>query len=163
MTFSPTLPNNSFIRSRDYVHEKIQDPEKILKVVRTILGRFQKKHKAVSGSSLAGIGLTGQMHGIIYVDRQGEAVSPLYTWQDSRAGKIFKNGKTYCDEMLKRTGYTIFSGYGLATHFYNIQKQLVPKGAVKLCTIHDLVAMKLAENNVPSLTLRMQRAWVYLI
>ena len=26
------------------------------------------------------IGLTGQMHGMLYVDEDGAAVSPLYTW-----------------------------------------------------------------------------------
>ena len=26
------------------------------------------------------IGLTGQMHGIVYIDKEGTCVSPLYTW-----------------------------------------------------------------------------------
>ena len=32
----------------------------------------------------ASIGLTGQMHGIVYLDREGRCISPLYTWQDGR-------------------------------------------------------------------------------
>lgn len=28
------------------------------------------------------VGLTGQMHGIVYVDAAGQLLSPLYTWQD---------------------------------------------------------------------------------
>ena len=40
------------------------------------------------------IGLTGQMHGMLYVDKDGEAVSPLYTWQDGRGGAPLADGRS---------------------------------------------------------------------
>ena len=36
---------------------------------------------------LSGLG-SQQMHGIVYVDKEGNCVSPLYTWQDAR-GSIY--------------------------------------------------------------------------
>ena len=48
------------------------------------------------------IGLTGQMHGMLYVNGEGQAVSPLYTWRDGR-GVLPGNGGS-CAEQLRRTG-----------------------------------------------------------
>ena len=42
------------------------------------------------------IGVTGQMHGILYLDGEGNAVSPLYTWQDAR-------GDAPCEKKHRRT------------------------------------------------------------
>ena len=59
--------------------EKLQSPEEILTDVFWILEDVKRKY-----AGIAGIGLTGQMHGILYVNSEGAAVSPLYTWQDVR-------------------------------------------------------------------------------
>ena len=34
------------------------------------------------------------MHGIVYIDSNGEAVSNLINWQDKRADKVLENGKS---------------------------------------------------------------------
>ncbi|MFH5183885.1 FGGY family carbohydrate kinase [Paenibacillus sp. TAB 01] len=55
--------------------EHCQDSDRIWRTVREVLAELS------SGKvEIGGIGLTGQMHGILYVDSQGDAVSPLYTW-----------------------------------------------------------------------------------
>ncbi len=46
-----------------------------------------------------GIGFTGQMHGMLYVDASGMAVSPLYTWQDGSGEIPLEDGRT-CVEIL---------------------------------------------------------------
>ena len=43
---------------------------------------------------IAVIGITGQMHGIVYTDCNGMAISPLYTWQDGR-GNLPYGDTTY--------------------------------------------------------------------
>lgn len=63
--------------------ERLQDPELIVKQVEHILDRLLAQRPEV-----AGIGLTGQMHGIVYLDTNGRAIGPLYTWQDGRAGQL---------------------------------------------------------------------------
>lgn len=40
------------------------------------------------------VGLTGQMHGIVYVDAAGQLLSPLYTWQDETGAQPGPDGKS---------------------------------------------------------------------
>ena len=90
------------------------------------------------------IGLTGQMHGIVYLNAGGIAVSPLYTWQDGRGALPYQNS-TYAAHLGS------FSGYGNVTDFYNRQNDLVPKAAVTYCTIQDYLGMRLCGNQAPIL------------
>ena len=133
-----TKKNDSFLHTGN-AWERIQSPEYIrntaLETVKTLIAQ----HPDVKC-----IGVTGQMHGIVYIDQEGNAVSPLYTWQDERGNQPYKDGETYVQYLCRMSGYALASGYGLVTHFYNTVNGLVPKNAAKLCTIHDYVAMKLA-------------------
>ena len=61
------------------------------------------------------VGLTGQMHGIVYVDAAGQLLSPLYTWQDETGAQPGANGKSMAARLTARTGYPLASGYGLVT------------------------------------------------
>lgn len=115
--------------------EKLQNPHTILKKVRDILEKLLCEH-------VVSIGVTGQMHGILYVDEAGRAVSPLYTWQDERGNLAFE-GSTYAEHVSS------YSGYGSVTHFYNCHNGLIPENACALCTISDYVAMQLAGRHKP--------------
>ncbi len=137
---SITRENNASVES-SHVWEKIQDATIIYQVVSDIIGEFFGRY-----SNIKGIGFSGQMHGMLYVNEEGYAISPLYTWQDERASQIYKNDKTYAEYLSDTTGYSLATGYGLVTHFYNIENQIVPHGATKLCTIMDYVVMKLCGN-----------------
>ncbi len=132
---SVTLPNNSFIKSEN-AFEKIQDTEIIMNTVYDILGQLTE-------CGADAIGFSGQMHGIVYTDANGEAVSPLFTWQDERAAKEYQNGKSYAQYL------GCFAGYGLATDFYNEKNNLIPAEAKYLCTVADYAAMKLCGLNKP--------------
>ena len=73
-----TIPNGSFLSSgKDW--ERIQNVSVILKKAQALVDELLD-----CCPDCASIGLTGQMHGITYIDREGESVSPLYTWQDGR-------------------------------------------------------------------------------
>ncbi|WP_054940520.1 sedoheptulokinase [Paenibacillus ihuae] len=124
--------------------ERLQDPESIIKRTSQILERLYSREKEISG-----IGLTGQMHGIVYTDSRGQHVSPLYTWQDGRAGLPIEDGSSYAQKLSETTGYTVAPGYGLATHYYNIQNGLVPAAAVSFCTIADYAALRLTGSRLP--------------
>lgn len=56
---------------------------------------------------------------------------------------------TYAAYVQRETGYTVATGYGLVTHFYNLRNGLVPDDAVVFCTIHDYITMILAGTHVP--------------
>ena len=135
-----TIANASDILS-DFTWEKMQDVEQITERVRQLLESMYNRHAEVKA-----IGITGQMHGILYVDGAGNAVSPLYTWQDERAGQ---GNPSPCQILEERTGYRIAPGYGLATHFSNQLNGTVPDNAVKLCTIMDYIVMKFSGRTCP--------------
>lgn len=130
---SAVCQNNSFIET-DKSWEKIQDVLKIEeKVFEAIDGVIINKGSGAVDS----IGISNQMHGIMYYDADGNAVSPLYIWQDERGNLPYKDGKTYAQHLGS------FAGYGLVTDFYNRENSLVPPQAVGVCTIGDYIAMKL--------------------
>ena len=125
-----TVKNDSFLTGESW--ERIQDPAVIeaaaMESVRVLLAEHP---------DVAAIGVTGQMHGILYLDSHGTPVSPLYTWQDGRGDLPHPDGGTWASYLSACSGYELATGYGLVTHAYNLHHGLVPKEATVLCTIHD--------------------------
>ena len=115
--------------------EKIQSPEKIIATATEILDSLIDENTVV-------IGVTGQMHGIVYVDENGKFVSPLYTWQDTRGNLPYKE-TTYAKYLNS------FTGYGNVTDFYNRENNIRPQNAECFCTIHDYFVMTLCNLNKP--------------
>lgn len=132
---SKTVKNDSFIRGESW--ERIQDPKIIYEKAFSLVKEFSDLHKDV-----AALGLTGQMHGILYVNEKGEHVSPLYTWQDGRGNLPWDEKCTMAEHLSQVTGYSLCTGYGAVTHYVNLQKGLVPSDGKKFCTIQDFLAMK---------------------
>ncbi len=135
---SVTLPNDTF-RTDVKSFEKIQEPEKILSKAMDLVDELLCEFEDV-----VSIGVTGQMHGLMYINEKGESLSGLYIWQDASANEIYKDGKSYAQYLTDLTGYKMASGFGGATYFYHTVNNMVPESATKICTIHDYVAMKLA-------------------
>ena len=129
---SCTLKNDSFIEGRAF--EKLQNPDSIIKIVKEAV-------KEVTGSlTVDAVGITGQMHGILYLDKDNRPCSPLIIWQDERGNEPYKNGLSYAEYLTRETGLKAASGFGLTTHFYNIVNNEIPENAVMLSTIHDYLA-----------------------
>jgi sedoheptulokinase len=124
--------------------QALQDPDAILAAAGRTLGRLLDAHPEVRG-----IGVTGQMHGILYVDRAGRAASPLSTWQDGRGDLARPDGLTYAGFLSRETGQSLSTGMGLVSHYCNAREGRVPARAAALCTIADYVAMRLAGSKVP--------------
>lgn len=139
---SLTLDNDTFINTENSF-EKIQDAQKLISIAKTILEELTEKAKPLC------IGITGQMHGIVYLNNKGEILSPLKIWQDGRGDLPYKNGLSYAEYMSEVTGYPLATGYGAVTYFYDSVNSLVPEGTAKFCTIHDLLAMTLGGRTTP--------------
>lgn len=124
--------------------EKLQNPSYIrdtaLQMVKELLEAYPNVER---------IGITGQMHGIVYLDQEGRPVGPLYTWQEERGMQWYEQGLTYAEYLSRVSGYALATGYGLVTHFYNLKNGLVPEDAVVFCTIHDYIAMLLCGRKTP--------------
>lgn len=111
--------------------------------VAALLGRAEQLLNRILDAwpDVVSIGLSGQMHGIVYVNARGEPVSNLMNWQDKRAEQPLDNGETACQQIFRLTGEKIPAGYGLTTHYYNLLTGRVPETAVSFCSIMDLFAM----------------------
>jgi xylulokinase len=60
--------------------------------IRAVLARSQ-----VDPTAIAGVGLTGQMHGLVLLDEAGSVLRPSILWNDQRTA-------AQCDEIRKRLG-----------------------------------------------------------
>lgn len=129
---SCTLKNDSFIEGRAF--EKLQDPKIIIETVKSAV------KNVTENIDIDAVGITGQMHGIVYLDKSNKPCSPLMIWQDERGNESYKNGLSYAEYLTKETGFKAASGFGLTTHFYNLINGEIPENAVMLCTIHDCIS-----------------------
>lgn len=137
------IPNDSFLET-GYAWERMQDAERVIGLAKRVLDELLRLYPDVSS-----VGLTGQMHGILYVDRDGREVSPLYTWQDGRGDLREFQGKSVTELAKDMADVQIYKGYGLATHFYHVKKGLVPVDAVTFCTVMDYLGMALTGRERP--------------
>lgn len=132
-----TRPHGFLPASAPY--EKCQSVAEIEQIVDELLLEITTRY-----SDIDCLGLTGQMHGIVYLDAANAPVSPLITWQDARGNERLGGSTRTCAEQLHAlTGYPCATGYGLVTHYYNVQCGLVPPAAASFCTIHDYIFLRL--------------------
>ena len=88
--------------------------------------------------TVAAVGITGQMHGVVLADASGHPVSPLITWQDLRCGQA-----GFLRELQQRTGYTLNSGFGCATLAHIAAQGQLLKSAKTSGTIGDWLVAQL--------------------
>lgn len=139
---SLTRANSGFVKTENDAFRE-QDAVSLVNTLKDILDLLIDGREEVCA-----IGITGQMHGIVYLDEKGRAVSNLKIWQDGRGNLPYKNG-TYASYMTEVTGYPLATGYGCVTWFYDTVNGLVPPDAVSFCTVHDLAAMTISGKVTP--------------
>ena len=139
-----TCLNTSAIISSN-PQDKKQDADKIYILAKDLIDCMFDTYNQIGG-----IAISCQMHGILYVDESGNAVSPLYTWQHHEAAAISTLSQLpYYKELENKLGRNCPPGYGLATHYTLQSKNQIPAQAKKLCSIGDYVGMKLCGNKIP--------------
>lgn len=136
-----SVPHNSYIESSVFFEQSVSV---IMDKAERMLALIYKSY-----TGIVSIGVTGQMHGILYLNSGGEAVSDLINWQDKRGDIPIKDSMTACQIIKQFTGENIATGYGISTHYYNLLNGLVPKNAVGFCSIMDYFAMRLCNNKKP--------------
>jgi sugar (pentulose or hexulose) kinase len=97
---------------------------------------------------IAGLGITGQQHGVVLVDDRLAPLTPLINWQDRRADEpITATGKTYVQRAVEmagpqardRTGCTLAAGYMGTTLYWMKERQALPEQATA-CFVMDYFA-----------------------
>lgn len=120
-----------------------QDPDLWCHATQESIARALEQ-AGLEGPAVGGIGLTGQMHGLVLVDEHGRSLRPAILWNDQRAA-------AECDAMRERlglerlvriTGNDAFPGFTapkllwVRTHepeiYARIRRVLLPKDYVRL-------------------------------
>lgn len=127
----------------DVPDASLQDADVILQRVQGLVEELSAAYGPIGA-----IGIDGQMHGMLYVDADGRAVSPLYTWQDNRGNLPFGKG-SYVSELEACCGVHLSTGFGLVTHDWMTINAKIPAAARRLCSIFDYVAMRLTGRKSP--------------
>ncbi len=141
-TLKVSARNNEFISSK--VGEYQQNPDLIYEKIKSILDELI----SISSDRIEGLSLSSQMHGILYVNKDGIAVSPFYTWQNQRG--LAKVGDVTLEEYLSnKLNYPVYSGYGITTHYSLFIENKIPLAAEYFCSIGDYVCMRLANRKIP--------------
>ncbi len=89
-----------------------QDPadwwEGMVKSIRAALAE-----SGLRGEDISAIGLTGQMHGLVLLDKQGEALRPAILWNDQRTGAQcdFMTETIGAQRLLELTGNPALTGF----------------------------------------------------
>lgn len=73
-----------------------QDPAEWWRATRDVLAAVSNACRE-AGREIVGMGLTGQMHGSVFLDPAGEVIRPALLWNDQRTGR-------QCEEITKRVG-----------------------------------------------------------
>lgn len=70
----------------------------------------------VSGDDIAGIGLSGQMHGLVMLDEKGEVIRPSIIWCDQRTGKevVELTEKVGAERLIEITANPALTGWTAA-------------------------------------------------
>ena len=74
-----------------------QDPESLVERRRPTASARRWLRSGINPDDVHGIGLTGQMHGLVLLDEAGQVLRPAILWNDQRTG-------AQCDEIRRRMG-----------------------------------------------------------
>ena len=101
------------------------------------------KQSGVTPDRIAGVGLTGQMHGLVLLDAQGDVLRPCIMWNDQRTGEQCAEitRRVGAERLLQLTGNPVLPGFTASKilwvsqhepHVYKeVAKVLLPKDYVR--------------------------------
>jgi len=131
------IPNNADIKNLP-VGCYEQGPQQIYNQCLTLIKELLKD---VAAEDVVGIGISGQMHGVLLVNEKLEPESNLITWQDQRTVADIAALKL-APEIFERTGCKLSSGFGGATLAW-LNKNTKITNNIRALTIADFVVAKL--------------------
>lgn len=109
-------------------------------------------HLGSRATDIAGIGMTGQQHGMVLIDKNLTPISPYINWQDQRGNELDANGLPLIASLNNRLGENQYEQHGclLRTGFMNVtlhwlnQNGLLPVNC-QAAFIMDLFASHLCD------------------
>ena len=88
------------------------DPENWWQAIVRGLGELFAK-TGLAAADIAGVGLTGQMHGLVLLDSAGEILRPCIMWNDQRTASQCASitAKVGAEQVIQLTGNPVLSGF----------------------------------------------------
>src|SRR5699024_1346198 len=92
-----------------------------------------------AGKKVSGISFSGQMHGLVTIDENGDSIRPAILWNDTRNTKQVKQilDSVTLDNLLENTSNTVLEGFTLpkllrtrendSYNYKKVQKTMLPK------------------------------------
>jgi len=126
----------------------------------------------VPGSAVRGIGLSGQMHGLVILDSAHRVIRPSLIWCDQRsqAQVDFVNAKLGRDKVLKYIANPVLTGFTLPkllwvrdhepANFERVRKMLLPKDYVRFRLTGEF-ASEVSDASGTAVFDVVQRRWSY--
>jgi xylulokinase len=126
----------------------------------------------VSGANVRGIGLSGQMHGLVVLDQNNEVIRPALIWCDQRSQSQvdFINQTLSVQTVLRCTANPVVTGFTLPKllwlrdnepeNFARIRKVLLPKDYVRFKLTGEF-ATEVSDASGTSLFDVVNRRWSY--
>ncbi len=120
-----------------------QDPADWWRGSRTALGRVVAE-SGVDQQEIAGIGLTGQMHGAVFLDAQDQVIRPAILWNDGRTGAqcAAMTDQIGAERLIQIAGNPALTGFQAPKllwlrehepqHYARVQQVLLPKDYIRL-------------------------------
>jgi len=125
-----------------------------------------------SGDDVRGVGLSGQMHGLVILDSKHAVIRPALIWCDQRSQSQvdFINAKIGRVKVLEYTANPVLTGFTLPKllwvrdheprHFDRIRKMLLPKDYVRF-TLTGEFASEVSDASGTALFDVVQRRWSF--
>jgi xylulokinase len=126
----------------------------------------------VSGSQVKGIGLSGQMHGLVLIDGAGSIVRPALIWCDQRSQAQVDavNDKLGRENILRYIANPVLTGFTLPKllwvrdnephNFARVRRMLLPKDFVRFCLTGEF-ATEVSDASGTALFDVVNRRWSY--
>lgn len=125
-----------------------QDPEDWARAA-SIAIRGALAQAGATGHEVRGVGLSGQMHGLVILDRDGAVIRPALIWCDQRSQPQVNliNGTLGKEKVLELTANPVLTGFTLPKLlwvrdnepqlFARVRNMLLPKDYVRYCLTHE--------------------------
>src|ERR1022692_2464084 len=126
----------------------------------------------VRGAAVKGIGLSGQMHGLVILDEAHQAIRPSLIWCDQRsqAQVDFVNAKIGRENVLRYTANPVLTGFTLPkllwvrdnepANFERVRQMLLPKDYVRFRLAGEF-ATEVSDASGTSVFDVVKRRWSY--
>ncbi|HTS62097.1 MAG TPA: xylulokinase [Candidatus Acidoferrales bacterium] len=126
----------------------------------------------VSGADIKGVGLSGQMHGLVILDADNQVIRPSLIWCDQRsqAQVDFVNAMVGRDKVLEYTANPVLTGFTLPkllwvrdnepANFARVKKMLLPKDYVRFRLTGEF-ASEVSDASGTSVFDVVKRRWSY--